>query len=140
MYSARVADRVSYHLQKTGLHVPLGFLSPETFPLPALGPCIREIAANDIYSGRGFAVLRGIPVDGYTDLENTIIHAGVASWLGRLRGLQDEARGGSCVVRHIKDVTAAAPHLAIGTAQFTGTVAALILLDAVRFLRYQCRC
>lgn len=95
----------------------MGFISPETFPLPTLGPFIRDVVANDIYHGKGFAVLRGIPVQKYSDQENTIIHTGLASWLGRLRGRQDKS--GNLVVRHIKDVTDSGAGLSIGTAQYT---------------------
>lgn len=100
-----------------GLRIPMGFISPETFHLPTLGPFIRDIVAMDIYHGKGFAVLRGIPVHKYSDQENTIIHVGLASWLGRLRGRQDKL--GNLVIRHIKDVTSTGTGIPIGTAQYT---------------------
>lgn len=95
----------------------MGFISPETFPLRSLGPFIRDVVAPDIYHGKGFAVLRGIPVQQYTENENSIIHAGLASWLCRLRGRQDKS--GNLVVRHIKDVASAKVDIPIGTAQYT---------------------
>ncbi|KAG5754384.1 hypothetical protein H9Q70_002964 [Fusarium xylarioides] len=95
---------------------------PETFHLPTLGPFIRDIVAMDIYHGKGFAVLRGIPVHKYSDQENTIIHVGLASWLGRLRGRQDKL--GNLVIRHIKDVTSTGTGIPIGTAQYTLTTTA----------------
>ncbi|RWA12638.1 hypothetical protein EKO27_g2470 [Xylaria grammica] len=105
-----------------GMRIPNGYLSPETFPLPTLGPVIRDEIALDIYHGKGFAVLRGIPAHKYTEEENTVIHVGLASWLGRLRGLQD--KDGDLVVRHIKDVAAIKPNIPIGTAQYTSNARA----------------
>lgn len=107
------------------MRIPNGYLSPETFPLPTLGPFIRDKIALDIYHGKGFAVLRGIPVHKYTEEENTVIHVGLASWLGRMRGLQD--KDGNLVVRHIKDVAAIKPDIPIGTAQYTCTSDSLLL-------------
>ena len=110
-------DQLSLLTVSTGLRIPMGFISPETFPLRSLGPFIRDVVAPDIYHGKGFAVLRGIPVQQYTENENSIIHAGLASWLGRLRGRQDKS--GNLVVRHIKDVASANVDIPIGTAQYT---------------------
>jgi hypothetical protein len=93
----------------------MGLIAPETFPLSTLGPFIRDTVANEIYNGRGFAVLRGIPVDWYDQMENAIIHTGLCAWLGRLRGRQDPTS--DIVFRHIKDLSSQG---ATGTAQYTG--------------------
>ncbi|KAF8890086.1 hypothetical protein BD779DRAFT_1671450 [Infundibulicybe gibba] len=38
----------------------MGHLSPDTFPLPTLGPVLRDLA-RELHSGRGFFVLRNLP-------------------------------------------------------------------------------
>jgi len=75
---------------------------------------IKDTISRQIYSGRGFAVLRGIPVDKYDKVENAIVWAGLCSWLGRLRGRQDP--NSNIVLRHIVDLSAKG---VIGTAQYT---------------------
>jgi len=61
------------HLLGTGL--ALGFVARDNFPLPTLGVKLREFA-QELYSGRGFFVLRTIPIDDYSREELAIIFAG----------------------------------------------------------------
>jgi len=61
------------HLLGTGL--ALGFVARDNFPLPTLGIKLREFA-QELYSGRGFFVLRTIPIDDYSRQELAIIFAG----------------------------------------------------------------
>ena len=94
---------------------PLGLLSPETFPLPTLSPILKELA-NELHNGRGFFVLRTIPVEKYSEIENNIIYAGVSSYIGRLRAVQDVP---NTVLAHIADLTATVPLKAIGAPAYT---------------------
>jgi hypothetical protein len=57
----------------TGL--TLGFVAKENFPLPTLSPKLREFT-QELYSGRGFFVLRTIPIDAYSREDLAIIYAG----------------------------------------------------------------
>ncbi len=57
------------------LNTPLGFIGKDTFPLPTLSPKLWELA-QELYSGRGFFVLREVPVDKYTREELAIVYAG----------------------------------------------------------------
>lgn len=97
------------------LDVPWGKLSPSTFPLATLGPILRE-QSKEIYSGRGFFVLRTIPVDKYTREDVVIIYAGVSSWVGTLRGVQDP---NGAVLAHIKDLSQTAHEKTIGAPAYT---------------------
>ena len=108
----------------------MGLIAPETFPLPKLGPFIRDHVAKEIYSGRGFAILRGISVDKYNQKQNAIIHTGLSAWLGRLRGRQDPKT--DVVFRHIIDLTPQTSDGGIGTAQYT-------CQSAISSLRLLCR-
>ncbi|KZP03183.1 Clavaminate synthase-like protein [Athelia psychrophila] len=99
-----------------GLDKPLGLVSQATFPLPTLGPVLAGIA-RELHSGRGFSVLRGIPVAAYTREEVFIIYAGVSSYVGNLRAVQDGSTGG--VLAHIKDLSAVYDARAIGAPAYT---------------------
>ncbi|KAF9501195.1 Clavaminate synthase-like protein [Pleurotus eryngii] len=83
------------------LKTPLGFIGRDTFPLPTLSPKLWELA-QELYSGRGFFVLREIPVDKYTREELAIVYAGVSSHVGSARGKQDST---GAVLSHIKDLS-----------------------------------
>ena len=53
----------------------MGDINRETFPLPNLGPRLYDLA-KELYTGRGFFVLRINPVDKYTRAQLAIIYAG----------------------------------------------------------------
>lgn len=122
-------------LANEGLDKPLGLVSQSTFPLPTLGNVLSGIS-REVHSGRGFSVLRGIPVSSYSREENVIIYAGVSSYVGPLRGLQDSNGG---VLAHIKDLTDIHPAKSIGAPAYTtdpqvfhtdaGDIIALFALD-----------
>jgi hypothetical protein len=59
--------------------VPLAELTPESFPLPTAGAVLRRLA-REVTVGAGFALLRGVPVDGDADL----VCAGVGTHAGRI--------------------------------------------------------
>jgi Taurine catabolism dioxygenase TauD, TfdA family len=74
-------------------------LSPERFPLPHLGAVMRGILA-DLLEGRGFILLRGLPVERMTRDEQAIAYLGLGSWLGRFRS--QNAKGH--LLGHVKDL------------------------------------
>ncbi len=59
-------------------------LSAKTFPLPGLGPRLVALR-GELLAGRGFAVLRGVPVSRYSPLELATIFMGVGAHLGSAR-------------------------------------------------------
>ncbi|KAI1172149.1 TfdA family taurine catabolism dioxygenase TauD [Nemania sp. FL0916] len=90
-----------------GLNLPLGAISAETFPLPTLHSSLRRLS-DELHTGHGFFVLRGLPVSSYTREENITIYAGVSSHIGSLRGRQDhkyEGKKADVVLAHIKDLS-----------------------------------
>ncbi|KAF5313517.1 hypothetical protein D9611_008500 [Ephemerocybe angulata] len=97
------------------LNVPQGRINQSTFPLPTLGPILRDLS-RELYSGRGFFVLRTLPVDDYSREDIILIYAGVSSYIGSLRGVQDRDAG---VLAHIKDLTETHPAKAIGAPAYT---------------------
>jgi hypothetical protein len=106
---------VPYSNTRAGLSKPLGELSRSTFPLPTLAPILSTLA-HALYTGRGFFVLRTIPVSSYSHEDNIIIYAGISSHVAPLRGVQDLNAG---VLAHIKDLSKT--HLAktIGAPAYT---------------------
>ncbi|KAM6495155.1 hypothetical protein JOM56_009778 [Amanita muscaria] len=92
-----IDDAVRY-FKKLGK--PMGYISRETFPLPTLSHVLFNLA-KELYTGRGFFVLRTIPVDDYTKEETAMIYAGLSSHVGSARGRQDST---GAVLAHIKDL------------------------------------
>ena len=84
----------------TGLNKPLGLISRSTFPLPTLEAELDSLA-KELHTGRGFFVLRAIPVSSYSREENLIIYVGVSSYIANLRGVQDAPYG---VLSHVTDL------------------------------------
>jgi hypothetical protein len=74
-------------------------LSPASFPLPNLGPFLREVL-NELLEGRGFVLLRGLPVERMTREEQAIAYLGLGAWLGRFRS--QNAKGH--LLGHVKDL------------------------------------
>ncbi|KAF9477035.1 taurine catabolism dioxygenase TauD [Pholiota conissans] len=106
-------DAAVKHFHGLGAH--FGHISPKSFPLPTLGPALRDLS-RELHSGRGFFVLRTIPVDSYSKEDNVLIYAGVSSHVGETRGLQDKNGG---VLSHIKDLSHLYPKGAIGGPAYT---------------------
>ncbi|KAL4916767.1 hypothetical protein BDW62DRAFT_211736 [Aspergillus aurantiobrunneus] len=89
------------------LNVPLGLVNQETFPLPKLHDVLRSIS-KEVHRGRGFKVVRGVPVDQHTREENIIIYAGITSHIAPVRGRQDSSWQGKpadVVLAHITDLS-----------------------------------
>jgi hypothetical protein len=62
----------------------LAGLTASSFPLPRLGPVLADLRRR-LLEGPGFALLRRLPVERYTDLERAAIFLGIGAHLGRAR-------------------------------------------------------
>ena len=82
------------------LDVPVHKINKKVFPLPILGPRLKEIV-DQVEHGRGFAVLRGIPVNAHEQEDAVKISWGLCSYLGR--GIPQSREGD--YVNHIIDLT-----------------------------------
>ncbi len=78
---------------------PLAGIAPASFPLPTLGAALAAILA-ELLEGRGFAMLRGFPVDRYSREEQAIAYLGFGAWFGRAR--TQNAKGH--LLGHVKDL------------------------------------
>jgi hypothetical protein len=80
-------------------NVPLDRLSPDTFRLPRFGAVLKDILAG-LLEGRGFVLLRGLPVERMTREAQAIAYLGIGSWLGGFRS--QNAKGH--LLGHVKDL------------------------------------
>jgi hypothetical protein len=78
---------------------PMEELSAQSFPLPRLGRVLRDIR-GELLDGRGFILLRGLPVERMTPKEQAIAYLGLGAWLGRFRS--QNAKGH--LLGHVKDL------------------------------------
>lgn len=74
-------------------------IAPDNFPLPGLGARLRAIR-DEAMNGRGFAVIRGLPVERYSLAEAAAIYYGIGRHMGLLRSQNAEGH----VLGHICDV------------------------------------
>ncbi|KAK7928359.1 Clavaminate synthase-like protein [Apiospora marii] len=64
-------------------------VSSVLFPLPVLGSRLDKLR-QDVYSGRGFVIIRGLDPDRHTEEDTTIIYLGLSSYIAERRGKQDQ--------------------------------------------------
>lgn len=79
----------------------IGSLSPENFPLPTLGAKLEKLR-KELISGRGFEVIRGLPVNTYTTQQAAIMFCGIGTYIGNARS--QNAMGH--ILGHVRDVGA----------------------------------
>ncbi len=79
--------------------VPIAGLTPQSFPLPTLGPFLRGVL-RELLEGRGFILLRGLPVARWSREEQAYAYLGMGAWLGRFRS--QNAKGH--LLGHVKDL------------------------------------
>lgn len=64
-------------------------VNKDNFPLGELG--IRlEGAAQEIYNGKGFAIVRGLDPDIYSPEDLVTVYLGISSYVAEKRGKQDQ--------------------------------------------------
>lgn len=71
-----------HHVQQRGL--ALEAIRRTDFPLPGLGPVLQRLC-TDVVAGRGFALLRGVPVQDRPIAESAVIYWGIGSYFGSAR-------------------------------------------------------
>ncbi|GMQ85822.1 MAG: TauD/TfdA family dioxygenase [Acidimicrobiia bacterium] len=71
----------------------------ENFPLPNLGPVLDGIQ-DDVVNGRGFVLIRGLPVDTYTIEQAALAYFGIGAYFGW--AIPQNAKGH--VLGHVRDI------------------------------------
>src|SRR5262249_53778551 len=74
-------------------------LKPEDFPLPTLGPRLRTML-DELLNGRGFVLIRGLPIEKWSEAECAVAFFGLGTHLGNARS--QNALGH--VLGHVKDL------------------------------------
>ena len=77
----------------------LSEITPANFPLPTLGPVLKGVL-RELLEGRGFVMLRGLPVANYSREDQAIAYLGIGSYLGAARS--QNAKGH--LLGHVKDL------------------------------------
>jgi Taurine catabolism dioxygenase TauD, TfdA family len=101
-------ERATRRFAATGIDIST--LRYSDFPLPELGPRLQRVL-RDVLHGRGFALLRGLPVGRWTRREAAIAFLGIGAHLGNAR--PQNARGH--LLGHVKDLgrSSSDPHARI---------------------------
>lgn len=74
-------------------------ITRDQFPLPRLGKTLLTLQ-RDVVHGRGFVLLRGMPVDGLTMEESARMYFGLGAWFGS--AVPQNAKGH--LLGHVKDI------------------------------------
>ena len=82
-----------------GSSVDLTAMREEDFPLPTLGPRLHHIL-DEVLNGRGFVLIRSLPVDRWTRRQAAIAFLGIGVHLGNLR-MQNAA---GHLLGHVRDL------------------------------------
>ncbi|MDF2366885.1 MAG: TauD/TfdA family dioxygenase [Sneathiella sp.] len=80
-------------------NLDLAKISPDNFPLPLLAPKLTQLR-TDLMQGIGFELLRGLPVQQYSQKMAATIFCGIGSYLGRPRS--QNAAGH--ILGHVRDI------------------------------------
>lgn len=71
----------------------------DNFPLPRFSKALADIR-NELTEGRGFALLRGLPIEGRTEAQTVKAFWGIGSHLGRVTPQNNQGH----VLGHVKDL------------------------------------
>ena len=99
-------DAALRHTQRAGLDIAR--VTRREFPLPTLGPALDALR-GELLGGRGFVLMRGIPVERYTIAEAATIYWGIGSYFGTPRSQNAQGH----LLGHVRDmgVTLADPNV-----------------------------
>src|SRR4051812_40578224 len=90
-------ERAAAGVRDAGLD--LGTITRERFALPTLGPTLDRLR-REILDGRGFVLIRGLPVAGKNLVDNAAAYLGIGSHLGHARS--QNAMGH--ILGHVRDM------------------------------------
>lgn len=83
-----------------GREADIAAIRAADFPLPTLGPRLKERVKEEVLNGRGFLMLRGLPVERWSIRESATAFYGLGSHLGSARS----QNGKGHVLGHVKDL------------------------------------
>lgn len=77
----------------------LSTISPDVFPLPTFGPRLQRLL-GEVLDGRGFVLIRRLPVERWSHRQTAIAFLGIGSHLGSLRSQNADGH----LLGHVKDL------------------------------------
>lgn len=77
----------------------LSHISPDIFPLPTFGPRLQRLL-SEVLGGRGFVLIRHLPVERWGNRQSEIAFLGIGSHLGSLRSQNADGH----LLGHVKDL------------------------------------
>lgn len=89
-------ESAAKHFANSGLS--LENITPESFPLPTLQAFIHE-QLNQLLNGRGFVMLRGLPIQDWSIEKAATIYMGIGRHMGSLRS----SNGKGHLLGHVRD-------------------------------------
>lgn len=78
----------------------IAVLKPQDFPLPTLGATLRSRVDDEVLNGRGFLLLRGLPVERWSMREAATAFFGLGAHIGSARS----QNGKGHVLGHVQDL------------------------------------
>ena len=93
----REIDVALAHVKARGLGIP--DIRRADFPLPTFADELAALA-REVESGRGFVVLRGLPVDRYSEEDSTLAYWGLCTYFGTI--IAQNTRGE--LIGHVRDL------------------------------------
>jgi hypothetical protein len=91
------ANKLNGELERASFD--LTTINAENFPLPNLGPRLRNLL-DEVLSGRGFVLIKSLPIERWTKREAAIAFLGIGVHLGNLRMQNAEGH----LLGHVKDL------------------------------------
>ena len=79
--------------------IDLTAIGRHDFPLPSFGPRIQSLLEDVLY-GRGFALIRGLPVEDWTNRKTAMAFLGIGAHIGNLRSQNADGH----LLGHVKDL------------------------------------
>ena len=98
--SADVAEVEGVTKALAAREADIAAIKAQDFPLPTLGPRLKARVESEVLNGRGFLLLRGLPVERWTMREAATAFFGLGAHLGSARS----QNGKGHVLGHVKDL------------------------------------
>lgn len=114
-YGPEIAKRTDWQMPLSGAEIAeveaatqalvardadIAALKPRDFPLPTLGPKLKSRVDDEVLNGRGFLLLRGLPVERWSMRESATAFFGLGAHLGSARS----QNGKGHVLGHVQDL------------------------------------
>ena len=96
---AEIAEIESASAAVRARSLDIAAIQPADFPLPTLGPVLDRLR-EEVINGRGFVLMRGLPVEGRPIAESATAYWGIGTYFGSARS--QNAMGH--VLGHVRDL------------------------------------